>query len=89
MDALRRCVVVLLFAAAVVRAESAVLSESVTDSISRLNILTVGWNFYINKNMVWRMNYVPSYFRSTGTSPTTLGNRGHYDEVLNQIQVKF
>lgn len=72
-----------------VRAESAVVSESVNDSISRLNILTVGWNFYINKNLLWRCNYLPTYFRSVGTSNATLANAGHYDEVLNQIMMKF
>lgn len=72
-----------------VRAESAVTSDSVNDSLSRLNILTVGWNFYINKNVVWRMNYLPTYFRYEGPSATYTANEGHYDEVLNQIQVKF
>lgn len=72
-----------------VRAESAVMSESVGQTISRLNILTVGWNFYFNKNVRWQCNYIPSHFRYTGTDAATISKEGHYDEVLNQIQVKF
>jgi hypothetical protein len=72
-----------------VRAESAVTSESVNDTISRLNILTVGWNFHLNKNVVWRMNYLPTHFRYTGSDAATTAKEGHYDEVINQIQVKF
>lgn len=72
-----------------VRAESAVMSEHVGDTISRLNILTVGWNFYFNKNVRWQCNYLPTHFRYTGPSAVTAAKEGHYDEVLNQIQVKF
>lgn len=72
-----------------VRAESAVISESVNNTISRLNILTVGWNFYLNKNVVWRCNYLPSHFRTVGTDAATFAKVGHYDEVINQLQVKF
>ncbi len=72
-----------------VRAESAVMSESVNQTISRLNILTVGWNFYFNKNVRWQCNYIPSHFRYTGSDAATILKEGHYDEVLNQIQVKF
>lgn len=73
----------------IVRAESAVMSESVGQTISRLNILTVGWNFYFNKNVRWQCNYIPSHFRYTGSDAATILKEGHYDEVLNQIQVKF
>ncbi len=72
-----------------VRAESAVMSESVDQTISRLNILTVGWNFYFNKNVRWQCNYIPSHFRYTGSDAATILKEGHYDEVLNQFQVKF
>jgi hypothetical protein len=72
-----------------VRAESAVMSESVNHTISRLNILTVGWNFYFNKNVRWQCNYIPSHFRYTGSDAAIMLKEGHYDEVLNQIQVKF
>lgn len=72
-----------------VRAESAVVSESVNDSISRLNILTVGWNFYVNNNVLWRCNYLPTHFRTLGTDTATLAKAGHYDELINQLLVKF
>lgn len=72
-----------------VRAESAVISESVSETVSRLNILTVGWNFYFNKNVRWQCNYLPTHFRYTGSDAAVTLKEGHYDEVLNQIQVKF
>ncbi|MBK8872066.1 MAG: hypothetical protein KBD85_00730 [Elusimicrobia bacterium] len=72
-----------------VRAESAVISESVNETVARLNILTLGWNFYFNKNVRWQCNYLPSHFRYTGDAAAVALKEGHYDEILNQLQVKF
>jgi hypothetical protein len=70
-----------------IRAESAVISDPQTESISRVNILTIGWNATLNKNVTWQMNYLPTSFRHQGTGQ--IAPVGHYDELINRIQVKF
>jgi len=73
--------------APLVRAESAVISNDLTGGSGRLNSLTIGWNAWLNPNVRWQLNYVPSSASSTG-GVSGQPNQ-HYDEVFSQVQFKI
>lgn len=73
--------------APIVRAETAVISSDITGSQARLNTLTVGWNAWLNPNVRWQLNYIPSSFSSTGGAGVVANQ--HFDEVISQIQFKI
>lgn len=69
------------------RAEQAVVSDKKNGDQKRLSSLTVGINTNLNKNVMWIVDYIPSYSKGMKLAGSDVPS--HYDEVLTQVQVKF
>lgn len=70
-----------------VRAQAAVISDDRSDILSRVNILTIGWNAWLNKNLRWQLNYNIHDFTHSGPG-AAVGDRS-LDGVQMEFQVKI
>ena len=54
---------------------------------SSISAVTVGFNWFLNGNVRWQLNYVGEYFDGAGNA--SVGSDGFRSSVLSQFQIKF
>ena len=73
----------------VLRFETAQLSGDALLGVdgSSISAVTAGFNWFLNGNARWQLNYVGEYFDGTGNA--SVGAEGYRSSVLSQFQIKF
>ena len=73
----------------VLRVETAQLDGNALMGIdgNSISAVTAGFNWFLNGNVRWQLNYVGEYFDGAGNA--SVGSDGFRSSVLSQFQIKF